>query len=295
MPRRQHVERDAAISRAVAAGRSVRSIAADHGLAVSTVYGITRREGWTWHAGPKQYDRFCARDGCSRRVPRARNRFCCFDCFVASRRSGLSACPQCGGRVKRGSSIFCSRACYGRALRDFWADINADRDCRIATEARSGRPLAQIAAFHGVSHRTVWNIVQGLDGEDAGTCEAPGCSAPLPRRRRRYCSAACMRAGQEARKAVCANGCGAPVRRRSGQFCGRACQADFAARRARERNRARDSWIYLAALLRIPQAEIALRTGLSRKYVSILVCRQRRLLLPAPRHAPGRSEEVFPT
>ena len=294
MVKRRHVERDAAISRAVAAGQSVRSIAAEHGLAVSTVYGITRREGWTWHLGPRQYDRFCAHEGCLRRVPRARNRFCSFDCFVAWRRSGLPACPQCGGKVARSSSIFCSRACYGRSISTFWADINADRDRRIRTEARSGRPLAQIAAFHGVSHRTVSNVVQGLEGENDGTCEAPGCSAPLPRRRRRFCSAACMRDAQDARKALCANGCGAPVRRRSGQFCGRACQSDFTARRARERNRARDAWIYLAAILRIPQAEIALRTGLSRNYVSILVRRQRRLFLPAPGHAPGQSDRPVP-
>ena len=295
MPRRQHVERDAAISRAVAAGRSVRSIATDHGLAVSTVYGITRREGWTWHAGPRQYDRFCARDGCSRRLPRARNRFCCFDCFVASRRSGLSACPQCGGRVRRSSSIFCSRACYGRSLRGFWADTNAARDRRIRTEARSGRPLAQIAALHGVSHRTVSNVVQALEGKSDGICEAPGCSAPLPRRRRRFCSAACMRAVQEAGRPLCANGCGARASRPSGQFCGRLCQADSAARRGRERNRARDGWIYLAVVLRIPQAEIARRTGLSSKYVSTLVRRQHRLLLPAPRHAPSRPEGAVPT
>lgn len=295
MVKRKHVERDAAISRAVAAGQSVRSIAADHGLAVSTVYGITRREGWTWHFGPRQYDRFCAREGCSRRVPRTRNRFCSFDCFVAWRRSGLPACPECGGRVRRSSSKFCSRACYSRSLRGFWADINAERDRRIRTEARSGRPLAQIAALHGVSHRTVSNVVQGLEGESDGICEAPGCSAPLPRRRRRFCSAACMRAGQEARRPLCANGCGARASRPSGQFCGRLCQADFAARLGRERNRARDGWIYLAVVLRIPQAEIARRTGLSSNYVSILVRRQHRLLLPAPRHAPGRPEGAVPT
>ncbi len=295
MPRRRHIERDAAISRAVAAGQSVRSIAAEHGLAVSTVYGITRREGWTWHLGPRQYDRFCARDGCSRRVPRTRNRFCSFDCFVASRRSDLPACPQCGGRVRRSSSKFCSRACYSRSLRGFWADINAERDRRIRTEARSGRPLAQIAALHGVSHRTVSNVVQGLEEESDGICEAPGCSAALPRGRRQFCSAACMRAGQEARKALCANGCGARVPRRSARFCGHRCRAAFAARCSRERNRARDGWIYLAVVLRIPQAEIARRTGLSSNYVSILVRRQHRLLLPAPRHAPGRPKGAVPT
>lgn len=294
MVKRKYVERDAAISRAVAAGQSVRAIAADHGLAVSTVYGITRREGWTWHLGPRQYDRYCARDGCSRRVPRTRNRFCGFDCFLAWRRSGLPACPECGGKVARSSSIFCSRACYGRSLRAFWGDINAERDRRIRTEARSGRPLAEIAAFHGVSHRTVSNIVQGLDGENAGTCEAPGCSAPLPRRRRRFCSAACMRAVQEARKPLCANGCGARASRRSGQFCGRLCRAAFTMRSARERNRARDSWIYLAVFLRVPHEKIARRTGLSSNYVSILVRRQRRRLLPAPGHAPGRPDRSVP-
>ncbi len=294
MPRRRHIERDAAISRAVAAGQSVRSIAAEHGLAVSTVYGITRREGWTWHAGPRQCDRFCAREGCSRRVPRTRNRFCSFDCFLAWRRSGLPACPECGGRVRRSSCIFCSRACYSRSLRGFWADINDARDRRIRTEARSGRPLAQIAAFHGVSHRTVANVVQGLEGESDGICEAPGCSAPLPRRRRRFCCAACMRAVQEARRPLCANGCGARASRPSGQFCGRLCQADFAARRGRERNQARDGWIYLAVVLRIPQAEIARRTGLSSNYVSILVRRQHRRLLPAPGHAPDRPDRSVP-
>ena len=292
MPRRLHIERDAAISRAIAAGQSVRSIAADFGLAVSTVYGIARREGWTWHLGPRQDVRFCARDGCSRRLPRTRNRFCSFDCFVASLRSGMPTCPQCGGRVKRRSAKFCSRGCYGRWLHSFWGEIHASRDSRIRTEARSGRPLARIAASHGVSHRTVAKIVRAPHEEHAGICEAPGCSAPLPRRRRRFCSAACRRAAHdEAGKPLCANGCGARARRRSGQFCGRLCQADFAARRARESNGARDVWIHLASVLRIPQAEIASRTGLSRKYVSVLVRRQRRLLLPAPLHVPGRFAE----
>ncbi len=287
MARRRHVERDAAISRALAAGRSVRMVAAYYGLAVTTVYGIARREGWTWHRGPRQHPGFCARDGCSRPLPRPHNRFCSHECFVAWRRAHLPACPRCGGKVRRGYSKFCSRLCYRLWLRDFWAGTNEDRDRRIMMEARSGTPLTRIAAFHGVSHRTVSKVVQGPDGETATLCEAPGCRAPLPRRRRRFCCAACRRAWNEAQeKPSCANGCGARVSRRSGRFCGSRCHAAFAARQARERNRTRDSWIYLAALLRIPQAKIATRTGLSRRYVSVLIRRQRRPLLPPPHHRP---------
>ncbi|MYE00493.1 MAG: hypothetical protein F4Y03_04330 [Alphaproteobacteria bacterium] len=290
MAGRRHIERDAAISRALASGRSVRMIAADYGLAVSTVYGITRREGWTFHNGPMQKPGFCALEGCSRRLPRPRNRFCGHDCFVAWRRSHLPVCPGCGGRVKRSTSKFCSRACYRLWLRDCWAEINAARDRRILIDARSGRPLARIAACHGVSHRTVSNIVNRPEPEDAGVCTAPGCRAPLPRRRLRFCSAACRQAWNEAQRPLCANGCSARVSRRSGRFCGSRCHAAHAARQARERNLARDNWIDLAVMLGVPQAEIARRTGLNKGYVSQIVRRRRPLLLPAPRRAPCRPE-----
>ncbi|MDE0408420.1 MAG: hypothetical protein OXN81_11220 [Alphaproteobacteria bacterium] len=282
MPGRRHIARDAAISRALAAGRSVRQIAADYGLAVSTVYGITRREGWTFHNGPRQLLRFCAREGCPQPVPRTRNRFCSHECFVAWRRSHLPVCPRCGGRVKRSYSKFCSRLCYRLWLRDRWAEINEARDRRILMEARSGRPLASIAADHGVSQRTVAKTVNSPAPENAGVCAAPGCGAVLPRRRYRFCSMSCLRTWNEAGRPLCANGCGARASRRTGRFCGSRCQAAHAARQARERNLARDNWIDLAAMLGVPQAEIARRTGLNKGYVSQIVRRRRRRLLPAP-------------
>ena len=256
-------------------------IAADYGLAVSTVYGITRREGWTFHNGPMQKPGFCALEGCSRRLPRPRNRFCGHDCFVAWRRSHLPDCPQCGGKVRRRTSKFCSRLCYRLWLRDCWAGINEARDRRILMEARSGRPLARIAACHGVSHRTVSNVVNGPGPQDAGVCAAPGCEAPLPRRRLRFCGKACRQAWNEAQRPPCANGCGARASRRTGRFCGARCHAAHAARQARERNLARDTFMALAAAAGIPQAEIARRTGLNKGYVSQIV-RRRRLLLPPP-------------
>ena len=289
MARRRHIERDAAISRALAAGRSVRMVAADYGLAVSTVYGIARREGWTWHRGPRQQLRFCDREGCPQPLPRPRNRFCSHDCFVAWRRAHLPACPRCGGKVRRGYSKFCSRPCYRLWLRDRWAEINEDRNRRILMEARSGRPLARIAAYHGVSHRTVSKVVLGPDGEAAGLCEAPGCRAPLPRRRR-FCGASCRRAWNEAQRPPCANGCGARASRRSGRFCGSRCHAALAAREARRRNLVRDTFMVIAAAAGIPHAEIALRTGLSKGYVSQIVRRQRRPLLPPPHNAPRRPD-----
>ncbi len=283
------MERDAAISRAVAAGQSVRSIAVDYDLAVSTVYGITRREGWTFHNGPRQKPGFCARGGCPRHLPRPRNRFCSHECFVAWRRAHLPACPRCGGKVRRRSSKFCSRLCYRLWLRDFWAGTNEDRDRRIMMEARSGTPLTRIAAFHGVSHRTVSKVVSGPGPQGAGVCAAPGCAAPLPRRRSRFCCAACRRAWNEAQeKPPCANGCGARVSRRSGRFCGSRCHAAFAARQACRRNLGRDTFIILAGTAGVPRAEIALRTGLSKGYVSQIVRRQRRRLLAPPHNAPRR-------
>ena len=288
MARRQQRERDAAISRALAAGQSVRLAAADYGLAVSTIYGIARREGWTWHRGPRQQLRFCNRDGCSRPLPRPRNRFCSHECFVAWRRAHLPACPRCGGKVRRRSSKFCSRLCYHLWLRDCWAGINEDRDRRILMEARSGRPLARIADFHGVSHRTVSNVVNGPGPQGAGVCAAPGCWALLPRRRIRFCCVACKRAWNEAQKPPCANGCGARASRRSGRFCGSLCHTAFAARQSRERTLARDTFIILAGTAGIPHAEIALRTGLGKGYVSQIVVRQRRPLLPPPHNAPRR-------
>lgn len=288
MPGRRHIERDAAISRALAAGRSVRAIAADYGLAVSTVYGITRREGWTFHNGPMQRPGFCALEGCSRPLPRSRNRFCGHECFVAWRRSHLPVCPQCGGKTKRSTSKFCSRACYRLWLRDRWAEINEERDRRIRMEARSGRPLARIAAWHGVSHRTVSNVVNGPGPQAAAVCAAPGCEAPLARRRLLFCSKACRQAWNEAERPPCANGCGARASRRSGRFCCARCHAAHAARQARERNLARDTFMVLAAAAGVPRAEIALRTGLNKGYVSQIVSRRRRLLLPAPHHASGR-------
>ena len=290
MGRRRYAARDAEISCAISAGQPVRSIAAEYGLAVSTVYGIARREGWTFHNGPKQKLRFCALDGCSRPLPRPRNRFCSHDCFVAWRRTHLAACPQCGGRTKRRSSKFCSRRCYRLWLREFWAAANRDRDRRILAEARSGRPLARIADFHDVSHRTVWKVVHDPRPEASGVCAAPGCDVPLTRRRRRFCSTACMSAWNEAQRPLCENGCGVRASRRTGRFCGARCHAAFAARRARELNRARDAWIRLASLLGVPQEQIALRTGLNGKYVSVLVRRQRRPLLPPPRRASGQPE-----
>ena len=276
------MERDAAISRAVAAGQSVRSIAVDYDLAVSTVYGITRREGWTFHNGPRQKPGFCARGCCPRPLPRPRNRFCSHECFVAWRRAHLPVCPGCGGRVGRLSSKFCSRLCYRLWLRDRWAEINEDRDCRILMEARSGRPLARIAAFHGVSHRTVSKVANGHRQEDGAVCSAPGCQAPLPRRRLRFCSASCRRAWNEAQRPPCANGCGARASRRSGRFCGSRCHAAHAAGEARRRNLVRDTFMVLAAAAGVLPAEIALRTGLSKGYVSQIVRRRDRRLLSAP-------------
>lgn len=294
MARRRHIERDAAISRALAAGRSVRALAADYGLAVSTVYGITRREGWTFHNGPMQKPGFCALEGCSRRLPRPRNRFCGHDCFVAWRRSHLPDCPQCGGKTKRGASKFCSRACYRLWLRERWAEINEARDRRIRMEARSGRPLARIAAFHGVSHRTVSNVVNGSGPQAAAVCAAPGCGVPLARRRLRFCGTACRQAWNEAQRPLCANGCGARAGRRTGRFCGARCHGTHAAGLARERNRARDSFMALAAAAGMSRAEIALRTGLSKGYVTQILSRQGRFLLPAPERKESADMFILP-
>lgn len=190
--------------------------------------------------------------------------------------------------MKRSASKFCSRPCYRLWLRDRWAEINEARDRRILMEARSGRPLARIAAFHGVSHRTVSNVVNGPGPEDADTCAAHGCAAPLPRRRLRFCSTACRQAWNEAQRPLCENGCGARASRRSGRFCGARCHAAHAARLARERNLVRDMFIVLGGAAGMSRAEIALRTGLSKGYVTQILSGRHRLLLPAPRHASGR-------
>ena len=297
MARRRYAARDAEISRALSRGRSIRSIAADYGLAPSTVYCIARREGWTWHRGPAQIPRFCALPGCTNKVPRSSNRYCSHTCFVASRRLHLHKCANCTRPVKRGSAKFCSRVCYHAFARRYWSTANGDRNGRIVRDAASGTPRSRIASCHGIHPRTVSNVLVGPARDDERPCRAPGCNAPTPRRHRLFCSSACMQAWNEARKPWCANRCGARARTRSAKFCGARCQAAYTIRQAHARNRIRNDWIFLAATLRIPHADIAGRVGITRGYVTVILRRRRRPLLTndttdtaPPASIPGAAE-----
>ncbi|MYE59475.1 MAG: hypothetical protein F4X35_07900 [Alphaproteobacteria bacterium] len=236
MARRRFVERDAAISRAVAAGVPVRSIAADYGLAVSTVYGITRREGWTWHLGPRQILRLCDLPGCTRQVPRASNRYCSHECFVASRRLHLPQCINCPNPVKHSSSKFCSRACYHAHMRSWWSDANGERNRRITRDALAGATQLRIASDHLVHPRTVSNVLHGFPGAPPEQCAAAGCTSRPTRKHRRFCSWACFQAWHEAQKPLCEAGCGARAHSRSGRFCSKRCHTDHLARVSAPRN-----------------------------------------------------------
>ena len=286
MPRRRFIERDAAISRAVAAGQSVRSIAAEYGLAVSTVYGITRREGWTWHLGPRQVLRFCDLPGCTNPVPRASNRYCSHECFVASRRLHLPQCANCPNPVKHSTSKFCSRACYHASMRSWWTAANGGRNRRIARDALAGATQLRIASDHSVHPRTVSNVLYGLSRMPPEQCAAPGCTSRPARKQRRFCSWTCFQAWHEAQKPLCAAGCGARAHSRAGRFCSKRCHTDHLARASAPRN----AWIHLAALLRMPHAEIARRTGLRKSRISEIIRRQRRPLLPPPDRSPLQQE-----
>lgn len=281
MAKRRYAARDAEISQAIARGQSIRSIAADYGRAVSTIYCIARREGWTWHNGPRQIVRLCDLPGCTNKVPRASARFCSHTCFVASKRLHLPQCANCSKPVKRGSAKFCSRPCYHAYMRRYWAAANGERNGRIARDAASGTPHARIASAHDIHPRTVSNVLLGSDRDDGRTCQAPGCNAPTPRRHRRFCSWSCQQAWKAEQRPYCINGCGARARRRSGQFCGPLCQAVYAVRQTYARNQVRDDWIFLAAILRLPHSEIAARAGISRGYVTVILRRRRRRLLSA--------------
>ena len=279
MPARRFRERDAGISRAIASGTPVRQLAEKHGLAVSTIYAIARREGWTWHRGPTQIPRFCALPGCTTKVPRASNRFCSHTCFVASRRLHLHQCANCPRSVKRNTAKFCSRSCYHAFARRYWSAANGDRNGRIVRDAASGTPHSRIASCHRIHPRTVSNVLVGPAQDDERSCHAPGCNAPTPRRHRRFCSSPCMHAWNEARKPWCANECGDRARTRSSKFCGASCQAAYVIRQVHARHRIRDNWILFAATLRIPHREIAGRVGISRGYVTVILRRRRRPLL----------------
>lgn len=281
MGRRRYAARDAEISRAISRGQSIRSIAADYSLAVSTVYCIARREGWTWHRGPTQIPRFCDLPGCSNKVPRASSRYCSHTCFVASRRLHLQQCANCPRPVKRSSAKFCSRACYHDFSRRYWSAANSVRNGRIARDAASGAPHSRIASCHGIHPRTVSNVLLGSARDDERSCHGPGCNAPTPRRHRRFCSRACLQAWNEQQRPRCLNGCGARAQRRSGLFCGPLCRTVHAIRQAYLRNLVRDDWIVLAAALRIPHSEIAGRAGISRGYVTVILRRRRRPLIAA--------------
>ncbi len=173
MGKRRYTARDAEISRAISRGQTIRAIAADYSLAVSTVYGITRREGWTWHRGKTQIPRFCDLPGCSHKVPRASNRFCSHECFVASKRLHLHQCANCQKPVKRASAKFCSRACYHDFARRYWSAVNGTRNRLIVRDATSGMPHSRIASCHGIHPRTVSNVLLALS--DERSCPAPGC------------------------------------------------------------------------------------------------------------------------
>ncbi|MYE01863.1 MAG: hypothetical protein F4Y03_11410 [Alphaproteobacteria bacterium] len=289
MGRRRYAARDAEISRAISRGQSIRSIAADYGLAASTVYCIARREGWTWPRGKTQIPRFCDLPGCTNKVPRASNRYCSHTCFVASRRLHFHQCANCQKPVKRGSAKFCSRACYHDYARKYWSAANGERNGRIARDAASGAPHSRIASCHGIHPRTVYNVVLGPVQNDERSCQAPGCNLPTPRRHRRFCSRACLQAWNEQQRPYCLNSCGARARRRSDLFCGPLCRTVYAIRQAHARNQVRDDWIVLAAMLRIPHSEIADRVGISRGYVTIILRRRRRRLLAA-----GHYRSCFP-
>lgn len=286
MGRRRYAVRDAEVSRAISRGQSIRSIAADYGLAVSTVYCIARREGWTWPRGKTQIPRFCDLPGCSNKVPRASSRYCSHECFVASKRLHLHQCANCPRPVKRASAKFCSRACYHDFARRYWSAANGARNGRIARYAASGTPHSRIAACHGIHPKTVSNVLLGPAHDDELACQAPGCNAPISRRHRRFCSRACLQAWNEQQRPWCLNGCGARAKRRSGIFCGPRCRTAYTTRQAYLRNLVRDDWIVLAATLRIPHNEIAARMGISRGYVIVILRRRRRPLLPPPDRSP---------
>ncbi len=283
MARRRYAARDAEISRAISSGQSIPTIAADYGLARSTVYGIARREGWTWPRGPTQIPRFFDLPGCTNKVPRSTNRYCSRTCFIASRRLHLHKCANCTRPVKRGSAKFCSRSCYHAFARRYWAVANGDRNGIIARDAASGTPHSRIASCHGIHPRTVSNLVVRPAPDDERFCEAPGCNAPTPRRHRRFCSSACQQAWIEARKPWCANECGSRARTRSGKFCGPRCRAAYTIREAHARRRTRDDLIVFAATLRIPHRDIAGRVGVSKGYVTVILRRRRRPLLASDR------------
>ena len=169
MPGRKFAERDARISREVARGRRIVEIAAEFGLAVSTVYGITRREGWTFNYGPPQQQRFCERSECRRRLPAARNRrFCSRECAVAALRKHLPSCAHCGRRLQRAWRTYCNMICYGRAQRRFWLAANAERDAEVLRAAAAGEPAGTIAARLGVHKSTVDKVVRRGKAAAAG-------------------------------------------------------------------------------------------------------------------------------
>ncbi|MCY3672290.1 MAG: hypothetical protein OXI73_03715 [Rhodospirillales bacterium] len=281
MGKRRYAARDAEISRAISGGQSIRSIAADYGLAVSTVYCIARREGWTWHRGKTHIPRFCDLPGCSNKVPRASNRYCSHTCFVASRRLHLHQCANCEKPVKRISAKFCSRSCYHACARRYWSAANGKRNGRIARDAASGTPHTRIASSYGIHSKTVSSVLLGPPQHDDRTCHAPGCNAPTPRRYRRFCSRSCFLAWNEQQRPWCLNGCGARARFRSSLFCGPLCRTVYTIRQTYFRNLVRDDCIVLAAMLRIPHSEIARRMSISEGYVTVILRRRRRPLLAA--------------
>lgn len=174
MPGRKFRERDARISREVARGRRIVEIAAEFGLAVSTIYCITRREGWTFHCGPPQQQRFCERADCRRRLPAARNkRFCSDECRVAALREHLPSCAYCSRRLDRAWRTYCDAVCYGRAQRRFWSAANEERDAEIRRAAAAGEPAKAIAARLGVHRSTVDKVVRRAKTADSSRRQGP--------------------------------------------------------------------------------------------------------------------------
>ena len=290
MPARRFRERDARISRAIAAGTPVRQLAEKHGLSVSTIYTIARREGWTWHCGAPQTVRFCALPGCHVRLPSPSAHYCSHACFVESRRLHLPLCANCGRRVKRVQAKYCSRRCYAEHSTRYWSTANALRNRRIHRDAQSGMPHTRIAALHAISPSTVSNVIAPRTrsaGRPAGRpCEAPGCNTLLSRRQRRFCSTGCFHDWRRARRPVClAPDCGNRIPKPNSKYCSAACFND--------RNRPRDLLVRLAFIAGLPRAAIALRTGLHPNYISRILRTIRRPSIAAPQSPTSNKDSLL--
>ena len=190
MVQRRFEERNALIAERRLAGERVPDLAAEYGVAESTIYGIIAGEGVVGERGKRRELRFCANEDCGAPIYRVHNgKYCCDACFRVAQRKPLATCgyAPCGKRLKRRYSKFCSNECYRAAERAFWK--SARRECarpgcstKVSREDRKYCSRACSAA-----HRTLKSFT-------GSRCARPGCSSFTTTRRQKYCSEECRRA-----------------------------------------------------------------------------------------------------